>query len=164
MFYTYLWLRDNGTPYYVGKGKGRRAFVRNDHKQNPPTKDRIVIQSFVSESDAFDAEKFLIDYYGRLNLGTGCLRNLTDGGENPPNHKGLKRSKSTREKISTYQRSKTISDKALRNMTEARRLRATKQALCHLSREHKAKGFCAQCYRHLRHVKAQEKKCQNKSL
>ena len=35
----------------------------------------------MSEGDAFEAERFLISYYGRVDLGTGSLRNLTDGGD-----------------------------------------------------------------------------------
>src|SRR5208282_5416442 len=81
IFYTYLWLRENGTPYYVGKGKGDRAFIKKEHTYNPPPKERILIQEFPCETDAFSAEIFFISYYGRLDLGTGCLRNLTDGGE-----------------------------------------------------------------------------------
>ena len=81
MFYTYLWLREDGTPYYVGKGKGNRAFNKDMHRQFPPPKDRVVIYPAESESDAFETEVALIWYYGRKDLGTGCLRNLTDGGE-----------------------------------------------------------------------------------
>jgi predicted XRE-type DNA-binding protein len=40
-----------------------------------------LIQEFPSEADALAAEMFLIAYYGRKDLGTGCLRNRTDGGE-----------------------------------------------------------------------------------
>ena len=81
MFYTYLWLREDGTPYYVGKGKGNRAFDRKNHIQKPPSDtSRILVQDFTSEADAFKAEIFLIDYYGRKDLGTGCLRNRTEGG------------------------------------------------------------------------------------
>lgn len=88
MFYTYLWLRENGTPYYAGKGSGIRAFTSWSHGvHKPETKVRIIVQVFISEEEAFEAEKFLINYYGRLDLGTGCLRNLTDGGENPPRTK-----------------------------------------------------------------------------
>ena len=80
MFYTYLWLREDGTPYYVGKGSGHRAFVSWGHR-HPRPKDRssILIQEFPSERDAFSAEIFLISYYGRKDLGTGCLRNLSGG-------------------------------------------------------------------------------------
>jgi hypothetical protein len=88
MFYTYLWLREDGTPYYVGKGSGIRAFTSWAHGvHKPAAKERIVVQEFESEEDAFEAEKFLVAYYGRLDNGTGCLRNLTDGGENPPRTK-----------------------------------------------------------------------------
>jgi hypothetical protein len=42
------------------------------------------VQEQTSEAAAFAVEKFLIAYYGRLDIGTGCLRNMTGGGENPP--------------------------------------------------------------------------------
>jgi phosphosulfolactate synthase (CoM biosynthesis protein A) len=97
-FYTYMWLRYDGTPYYIGKGSGRRAFIgaaRRIHK--PLDKARILIQEFPDEQSAFAAEKFLISYYGRLDLETGCLRNLTDGGEGPS---GFIAAPETRRKIS----------------------------------------------------------------
>jgi hypothetical protein len=80
--YTYLYLRYCGTPYYVGKGMGKRAFS-NIGRTAPKPKDetRIIIQTWDTEEEAFEAERFLIQYYGRLDLGTGCLRNRTDGGD-----------------------------------------------------------------------------------
>src|SRR5208282_5228137 len=78
-FYTYMWLREDGTPYYIGKGKGNRAFRRSS-----PPRDRILIQEYPSEEDAFAAEVFLISYYGRKDIGTGCLINHTDGGDGLP--------------------------------------------------------------------------------
>ena len=76
MFYTYLWLREDGTPYYVGKGKEKRAW-----RKAAPPKERVVIYPAQSEVDAFETEIALIWYYGRKDNGTGCLRNYTDGGE-----------------------------------------------------------------------------------
>ena len=92
-FYTYLWLREDGTPYYVGKGTGRRAYQSNGGRTYHPPRDtqRILIQEHLSEEDAFSVEKFLISLYGRLDLGTGILRNLTDGGEGVRNPSGLVR-------------------------------------------------------------------------
>jgi len=80
MFYTYLWLREDGTPYYVGKGHGDRAYKYHRRHGSPP-KQRVVIYQAESEVDAFETEIALIWYYGRKDLGTGCLRNLTNGGE-----------------------------------------------------------------------------------
>jgi hypothetical protein len=109
MFYTYLWLREDGTPYYVGKGKGNRGFESKSHRHECPPKERIIIQSWDSEEEAFEAEKFLIAHYGRIDLSTGCLRNLTDGGENPPSWKGRKRTKENCEKVGNANRGKIVS-------------------------------------------------------
>jgi hypothetical protein len=88
VYYTYLWLREDGTPYYVGKGTGIRAFTNSSHNVHKPLDESLILtQEFPDEQSAFAAEKFLIAYYGRKDLGTGCLRNLTDGGENPPTHR-----------------------------------------------------------------------------
>jgi hypothetical protein len=96
-FYTYLWLREDGTPYYVGKGVNRRV-LRRHRVGKPPSLDRILVQEFLSETDALAAETFLISYYGREDLGLGCLLNLTDGGESGP--RGYKASAETRRKMS----------------------------------------------------------------
>jgi hypothetical protein len=80
-FYTYLWLRKDGTPYYVGKGCGKRAWQSTPRHRPPNDVSRILIQEFPSEKDAFTAERFLIAYYGRKDLRAGILINLTDGGE-----------------------------------------------------------------------------------
>lgn len=112
-FYTYLWLREDGTPYYVGKGTGRRAW-----RKGSPSLDRVLVQDFLSEADAFIAEQVLIACYGRKNLGTGCLINLTDGGDGrigvvvseetrrllSESHKGNPCSEETRRKMSSTQK------------------------------------------------------------
>jgi hypothetical protein len=110
MFYTYLWLREDGTPYYVGKGTGNRAFISSKHGVHKPSeKERILIEMSLSEEEAFETEKFLISYFGRLDVGTGCLRNLTEGGENPPRtKKGRPISPEHREKISNTLKFKGI--------------------------------------------------------
>jgi hypothetical protein len=98
-FYTYLWLRPDGTPYYVGKGINHRGFTSEMHRfPCPRDNSRIIIQEHPSESEAYLAEVFLIAYYGRKDLGTGCLRNLTDGGDCPPSRKGAKHTAESNQK------------------------------------------------------------------
>ena len=81
MLYVYLWLREDGTPYYVGKGTGRRGFTSVRHSVHRPlNRNRIITQDYDDEKEAFDAERFFIEFYGRLDLGTGCLRNHAEGG------------------------------------------------------------------------------------
>ena len=81
-FYVYEYLREDGTPYYVGKGKGSRAFHRYNRFVATPVPERIVFRAQnMTEPDALQAEMLLIRLYGRKDNGTGILRNLTDGGE-----------------------------------------------------------------------------------
>lgn len=90
-FYVYAYLRSKntkngvaGTPYYIGKGRGTRAYRLNHSIPIPKNKERIVfLGKGMSECDAFQAEMLLIYFYGRIDRGTGCLHNHTDGGEGP---------------------------------------------------------------------------------
>jgi hypothetical protein len=104
-FYAYLWLREDGTPYYVGKGTWLASLSKNDHHQRvytkhrgsgvhpPKDRSRILIFERFNEAEAFATEKELIVNWGRKDLGTGCLHNRTEGGDGASGFKWTEKQK-----------------------------------------------------------------------
>lgn len=92
--YVYVLRHPNGVPFYVGKGLARRAKQHLTQSHNQFV-NRIIskirrsgcepmvefVFETVDESLVNAKEVELIGFYGRRNNGTGCLANLTDGGE-----------------------------------------------------------------------------------
>jgi hypothetical protein len=84
-YYCYFYNREDGTPYYVGKGCNGRINSKSHPGISLPLKERrIKVADNLTEEDAIQMEKMYIKKYGRKDLGTGILYNKTDGGENPP--------------------------------------------------------------------------------
>ena len=96
MYYVYAYLREDGTPYYIGKGQDNRAWQKHKHHKVPTVDKIIILESNLAEIDAFRLEKEYIAKYGRKDLGTGILRNMTDGGDGIMGHK---HSEETKKKI-----------------------------------------------------------------
>jgi hypothetical protein len=85
-YYTYAYLREDKTPYYIGKGKGKRLFYKYGKNCNPP-KDRsriIKLKENLTEEEAFKHEIYMIAVFGKKCDGTGILMNIADGGNAPP--------------------------------------------------------------------------------
>lgn len=86
IYYTYAYLREDGTPYYVGKGCRDRAYNVYSHKKNgihvPLNKNRIIfLKRNLTEEESIKHEQYMIFVLGRKDLETGILRNKTNGGD-----------------------------------------------------------------------------------
>jgi len=97
-YYIYSYLRENHSPYYIGKGSGKRAYNKGPKEVKPPRdKSRIrILKADLTEDEAFLLEKLYILMFGRIDSGAGILRNRSDGGDGAS---GAIRSAETREKL-----------------------------------------------------------------
>jgi hypothetical protein len=141
-FYVYIKFRPDGSPCYVGKGKGNRhkvheKFGTNRHLVNiirnaggsVPT---VIIRSGLTEDEAFSMEVAFIKAIGREAHG-GPLVNLTDGGNGSSgwNHSEETKTKlgksnckaETRAKISEAMTGKKPSEEARAAMSAAAKAR-----------------------------------------
>ena len=117
-YYTYAYLREDGTPYYIGKGKGDRLLKRRKTDIKPPRdKSKILfLKQNLTEEEAFNHEKYIIYILGRKDLGTGILRNKTNGGEGPS---GRLMTQKTINKIKNKLLNKKWSDRRKSNLKNA---------------------------------------------
>ena len=124
-FYTYAYLREDRTPYYIGKGTGKRIFEKRKRCCRPAKdKSRIIfLKQNITEEEAFKHEIYMIAVFGRKDLGTGILHNRTDGGDGSS---GTVVSEETRRKISEATKgknnpfyNKSHSEESRRKISEA---------------------------------------------
>lgn len=133
MAYVYQHIRlDSDSVFYIGIGsdslnykRSKSLIGRNKHWHRIVNKCgyRIeIIHDNISLKQAFELEKMLICKYGRVDINSGCLVNMSDGGEGNfkriPWNKGIKTGiggfKGERTSKNRDQISKTLKSKGIR--------------------------------------------------
>ncbi len=131
-YYTYAYLREDGTPYYIGKGKSGRINSSLHTIHLPTEKERIIyLKQNLTDEEARKHEIYMIAILGRKDLGTGILRNMTDGGEGcagrvlseetkkklSDSHKGRKKSAAHRKALSEAAKKRKASEETREKMS-----------------------------------------------
>ena len=65
-YYTYAFLREDGTPYYIGKGKGQRINSKHRRIHAPVDPSRIIfLKKNLTNEEACRHEIYMISVLGR---------------------------------------------------------------------------------------------------
>ena len=134
IFYTYAYLREDRTPYYIGKGKGNRVYKKSKNDIKPPKdKSRVIfLKQGLTEDEAFAHERYMIFVFGRKDLGNGILLNRTEGGDGASGNiqteetkqkrsialKGKSRPDDVKEKIRNKNRGKTHNEETRQKISD----------------------------------------------
>ena len=123
IYYIYAYIRQSdGTPYYIGKGKGKRAWKKHGKVPVPTDNNRIVMmETNLTEIGALALERRMIRWWGRKDLGTGILLNMTDGGDGVTGFVNRTFTPETRAKLSEAARKRTYSIETRLKMSNNRR-------------------------------------------
>jgi hypothetical protein len=103
IYYVYSYSTPDGEIFYIGKGKGNRLYYhlyeakkeklkggRRNYAKIKKIRDILAnnqepiikkVSQNINEYEALNLEKQLIRKFGRFDIGTGTLLNMTDGGE-----------------------------------------------------------------------------------
>lgn len=120
---------DTNEIFYIGIGKNKsRAYQKSKSKRstfwlNIVNKTDYQVEIIAEEltwEEACELEIFLINEYGRKDLGTGSLVNMSEGGEKPPIMLGEKNYSKTiegRKKISDRMKGRQVSDETKKKLS-----------------------------------------------
>ena len=98
-FYVYVLFRENGVPFYVGKGRGKRWFRHEETARGSKRRDgnrhklavirkmhvagldvpKVKVATSLTDDQACAYEVAWIAAIGRADLGSGPLANMTNG-------------------------------------------------------------------------------------
>ena len=122
-YVIYRHLKPNGEVFYIGIGSEKRAYQKNPRSDFWKRVVSIhgyevqILKSDLTWEDACELEILLISWYGRRNLNTGTLVNMTEGGDGSV---GYSPSEESRRSRSEKMKGVPKSEKARKNMNKSK--------------------------------------------